>query len=447
MRTCKFCGKEFQPNSNRQQYCKGPHIRICPVCGKEYIEDNVENLKRPPVACSYECRVKKTQATSMKKYGCKAPGNNSEAREKAKQSTRNHLGVDYAMQSHEVREKSKQTWNNRAGVDNPAKLQYIIDKRMETNRIRYGEIMPFNTPECYEKQHQTMMDRYNVPFGCMTPNAVSNSRHITKTNIQFRDMLLKYGCQYVELEKRIETKQYDLYLPESQTVIEINPSYTHSTVGNHWNREGLDKYYHRDKTLLARNNGFRCMNIWDWDSSDMIARSLCPKISIQAYDMELYRLSIPATDTFLNLNHFYGTRRGQLLCLGLVKDDTIYQVMTFGKPTHSKDHQIQIFRMCTKLGYEVIGGYDRISKAASEFGLYNIIAYSDLSKTDGSEYEDVGMKLLRQTPPRLIWSKGHKYISSSLVVSGRSKFHSNQELIDNGWLPVYDCGQRVYEFK
>lgn len=66
-RICRFCGKEFVPNSNRQYYCKGPHYRNCPVCGKEYLEDNFDNLKKPPVACSYECRAKLIHQTKSNK--------------------------------------------------------------------------------------------------------------------------------------------------------------------------------------------------------------------------------------------------------------------------------------------------------------------------------------------------------------------------------------------
>ena len=118
--------------------------------------------------------------------------------------------------------------------------------------------------------------------------------------------------------------------------------------------------------------------------------------------------------------------------------------MTFGKPKFDKSHTVQLYRMCTKLGYEVDGGYDLLSKYASEFGLYDIIAYADFSKTDGSEYESIGMKFDHQTPPRRIWSKDTQYINSSLIVSGRSTYHSDEELLNDGWLPVYDCGQRVY---
>jgi len=88
-RLCDFCHQPFIPASNRQRYCKRVHKRICPVCGKEYVEDNVENLKRPPVACSYACRVKKTQSTSLERYGCTAPGNSTQAREKARETRRN----------------------------------------------------------------------------------------------------------------------------------------------------------------------------------------------------------------------------------------------------------------------------------------------------------------------------------------------------------------------
>ena len=113
--------------------------------------------------------------------------------------------------------------------------------------------------------------------------------------------------------------------------------------------------------------------------------------------------------------------------------------------------------MCTKLGYTISGGYDVLSKSASEFGLYSIIAYSDFAKTDGSEYKKLGMTFLRNTPPQEIWSKENKHITANLLrVRGYDQLFgtsygrnaSNEQLmIANDWLPVFDCGQRVFEFK
>lgn len=130
---CKFCGLPFTPKSNRQQYCNRPHYMDCPVCGKRYRVTNNESLKRPPVACSYECRVVRTRQTSLDKYGVVAPGNNSEARKKAQKTMQDKYGCNYAMQSAELREKSKQTLIDKYGVDN---IQKNTEIRMQSAKAR-----------------------------------------------------------------------------------------------------------------------------------------------------------------------------------------------------------------------------------------------------------------------------------------------------------------------
>ena len=67
------------------------------------------------------------------------------------------------------------------------------------------------------------------------------------------------------------------------------------------------------------------------------------------------------------------------------------------------------------------------------------------------------MTLVRTTPPQEIWSKGKNKITANLLRqrgydqlfrTNFGKGASNDELmIEHGWLPVYDCGQLVYEFR
>ena len=67
------------------------------------------------------------------------------------------------------------------------------------------------------------------------------------------------------------------------------------------------------------------------------------------------------------------------------------------------------------------------------------------------------MTLVRTTPPLEVWSKRKNKITANLLRqrgydqlfgTNFGKGVSNDELmIEYGWLPVYDCGQRVYEFK
>lgn len=454
---CKFCGEEFVPDSNRQIYCKRPHYHNCPVCGKQYEVTNVENLKRPPVACSYACRAKRTRETSLKKYGCLAPGNNPAAREKAKQTCLKNNGTEYALQSKAVREKAQATILTRYGVDNVSKNDKIKEKRKATCKERYGDVLPFNLPECYAKQHDTIQKRYGVPYASLIPRVQQTSKQISKLNKQFSNRLKEVGIDNI-LEFPLGKKSYDILIPDQNILIEINPTYTHNAVGNHWSDTGLDKYYHRDKSENAIHNGYRCIHIWDWDDKEKIISMLRPKLSLDASDMRLYRLTPQATNEFLDKNDLAGRCRDQLLCLGLVKDDEIYQVMTFGRPKYDKDHSIQLMRICTKLGYSIMDGYDTITKRASEeFGVYGIISYCDRSKFTGEVYEKIGMKLLRKTPPQEVWSKGDRKITANLLRqrgydqlfrTNYGKGISNEQLmLEDGWLPVYDCGQLVYEFK
>lgn len=445
-RLCKFCEKEFVPRSNRQCYCKGPHYRKCPVCGKEYLEDNVDNLKKPPVACSYECRTKLRTKTSLERYGIKAPGNNPEARKKASQTMIKHLGVPYAMQSKEVQQKSKSTLHEKYGVDNAGKSKEVIEKRKKTNKERYGDVLPFNRPESYAKQHKTMMERYGFPYFVITPEFSESSKHnrISKINLQFSELLKQHNIMH-ELELRIDYdrgfKIYDFYLPESNTLIEINPTFTHTYAPTYLNPKGYDKYYHRDKTNVARQKGYRCVNIWDWDDyQSLIDIVSTPIVKIYARQCRLFKLHSEVGKKFIQKYDINSECKGQMLYLGLVYQGDLVQVMSFRKAKTKYD--IELSHLCTKARYQVVGGASKLFDFATNgFDLYNIVAYNDLSKFTGDVFEKIGMKLDHVNPPQLMWSKDKKYFADSTLWIYRKK---KEDMINESYLPIYNCGSSVY---
>lgn len=422
IRICEFCGKEFIPQSNRQRYCKGPHVRQCPVCGKDYVEDNVENLKRPPVACCYECRKVRREQTSLELYGRKDAGNSKQAREKARETCRRKYGYESPLESPEIQSKTKKTLIEKYGVDNIRKLQTRTRQESYSNK---NEDIVSNTESSELKHHVVRkLEQAKIPY---------------------------------ELEIRIENRSYDICISDQHVLIEIDPTYTNNSFGNHWDENGLDKYYHRDKSVIAEEHGYRCIHVFDWDDMDKIIESLCVKQNLYARKCSIYKIKNDVCDDFLSKYHFQGTCRGQLLCLGLVHQGELVQVMTFGKARYSKKHDVELLRLCTKPKYRVIGGASKLFKFATEYyGLHNIISYCDRSKFSGQVYENLGMALVRKTPPQEIWSNGdHKITANLLRQRGFDQlFHtqygkgtSNEELmLEHGWLPVYDCGQNVYEY-
>lgn len=418
---CAFCGKPFVPNNNKQIYCRGPHIRQCPVCGKDYVEDNVENLKRPPVACSYECRSKLTAATSIERYGCAAPGNNPVACSKREETMLKKYGVKYAMQSSEIREKARDSLIERYGVANVANVPEILECRTAS-------------VEAYWRAHGP----------------------ISKLNKEFAERLKAIGIDVV-MEYRIATKFYDLKLKDSNVLIEIDPTYTHNIIGNHWG-DGVDKYYHRDKSQLAEEDGYRCIHVFDWDDLEKIIQLLAkPTRRVFARKCTIYRLNKNVGDEFLQQYHIQGTCRGQLLYLGLVYEGELLQVMTFGKSRFDKNYDVELLRLCTKPGVVVVGGASKLfSYATNEYGLSKIISYCDRAKFNGDVYTRIGMQLKRITPPQEIWSKSTNRITANLLRArgydqlfgtNYGKGTSNEALmLQDGWLPIFDCGQKVFVY-
>ena len=420
---CKFCNKEFTPRSNYQVYCPGPHIRICPVCEKEYIEDNVDNLKLPPVACSYECRVKRTQKTSLEKYGCIAPGNNPDARNKAKETMLAKYGAPYAMQVDEIRQKSRKTILDRYGVTNVGQCPEIVAKRLQTNLQQYGNYTG-KLPGCHSKinsRFAKMLESYDIPF---------------------------------EPEVRIESRIYDFKI--GSDLIEINPTISHSCIDNPV-YSGVDKFYHRDKSLLAEQHDYRCIHVWDWDDWNKIINLLLPRSPIYARRCRIYKIDPKIGDRFLDQYHLQRSCRGQLLYLGLVYEGELYQLMTFGRSRYNKNYDVEMMRLCTRPGYRIVGGASKLFNYATDYyGLHHIISYCDKSKFSGKVYSQIGMKFLHTNPPQKVWSKEDKKITANLLYQRgyNQLFNTNYDLstpirdlmLYHRWIPVYDCGQDVYVF-
>ena len=552
IKICQFCGKEFKANSNHQRYCKGPHIRICPICGKEYVEDNVENLKRPPVACSYECRAKKTRETSLKKYGVAVPGNNKEARAKAKNTMNKKYGVDYTLQSSELYDKMQSTISSKYGVDNIARSEDIKSKKSHTNRIkygsstyltseegkrkisnimksRYGTDIPLHSDEivkrlnstCNERygndwvygsdyfekksketrfdrygqyegpetkskrmntclkrygvenpsmyqpfidkirntmierygvpgvlsvEHirntikETSMKRYGVPYYIMLPDVCKSSGRFSKTNQRFAELLDKEHLKY-EIEYRIDSSFYDFYLPQSNTLIEIDPTYTHSLIENHWNK-GLDPNYHVNKSKLAEINGFKCFHIFDWDNPTKFVKSRIQKKVIMNHQTR--KISNEAADIFLSSYSTSLPVDSDVYVANTYKDN-IVQIVS----ANILDDRIQITNITTKFYLSVVNGLDSLIDYL--INKYDKAVYyiEDSSKPLSGLLRSAEFKPVKYIKPEVIWSKNrHAFSSSKLLqdsIDNDEYIDKQADMLIQGFRPVMNCGYRIWK--
>lgn len=306
--------------------------------------------------------------------------------------------------------------------------------------------------ERQEKIKATCQERYGVDYSCLLPQCIeANPMAISKLNLKFAQKLKENNIKYIQ-EYPIGDFIYDFYLPEQNVLIEINPTFTHTCI-NTQVYKGKDKNYHKVK----QNNALpkRCINIWDWDNINYIIQTLKPKTILYARKLQIKEVSKQDANEFLNKHHLQRKCKNNEINLGLYQNDQLIQVMTFGKPRYNKNYQWELLRLCTDVNYRVVGGTERLFKNFKiNYSPESIISYCDNSKFIGNIYIKLGFKLVNDGRPSKHWSKQTSHITDNLLrqqgfdrlfKTNYGKGTSNEELmLENGWLPIYDCGQAVY---
>lgn len=409
MKKCEICGELFKASSGVATICNKEHHKPCSICGKDMIvtkrmwHDKIDT-------CSKECAKEKLRRFYQDKYGVDHPMQNSEVQAHFRDAMKNKYGVEHALQKDE-----------------------FLQSAFETNLRKFGTKYACLRDECQLKS----------PFS-----------PISKNNERLGNMLTNLGIK-VEYELPLDSRKFDLFLPDQQTTIEIDPTYTHNSYDNHWH-EPASPSYHKMKTDISLAAGYRCVHVFDWDQTEKIIDIFRPKKSIGARMCTIEKIDKDECNDFLNKYHLQGTVRGQSYSIGLKYNDEILEVRTFGKSRFDKKFDVELLRLCTRSGFVVSGGATKLFNYALKENPQwkSVVSYCDLAKFTGDIYYRLGMKHLRTTPPQIIWSKGTDKINSTLLrqrgfdqlfKTNYGKGTSNEQLmLEHGWLPVYDCGQNVF---
>lgn len=302
-----------------------------------------------------------------------------------------------------------------------------------------------------EKTSKTCLERYGVPFACMREEARMSGNNSIPNKL-FSKLLDYYHIQY-DREFILGTKQFDFKI--SDVLIEINPSYTHSSTIDPFGRKPLDKFYHFNKSKLANENGFRCLHVWDWDDYDKVIKLFLNREIIYARNCEVKIIDLNITREYLNNYHLQGYVKSKIN-LGLFYNNILISVMTFGKPRYNKNYEYELLRYCSN--YSVIGGVEKLFKYfLNNYNPSSIISYCDLSKFSGSIYKKLGFIQKNISIGKHWYNQNSKvHITDNLLrqrgfdqLFGTSYgvgISNDQLMRDNGFLEIYDAGQASYSY-
>lgn len=402
----------------------------------------------------------KTKITSFKKYGTDHPAKAKEVREHMKQTMLDKYGVEYPSQSEEIQNKMRakrlshmdeivenirKGFIQKYGVPNCFQSEVIKEKIAKACIDKFGFPSAMQNEEVKKKVSQTIKERYGVNWFVQSEQYLTAHAYISKTAQNFSNMLINRGIP-ISYEFPLESYRYDIKL--DNTLIEIDPTYTHSILETHWGR-GLDKNYHKNKTDTANQSGFKCVHVFSWDCPGKIVNIINPnKIDVDDSELEIYMLNKAAATKFLNNYSIQGSYNKSAYYVGLVKDDVVYQIVALGKSRYNTEYYAEITRWQTNPNYRISNGYAKILnfiQSDNFLAVKDIVLYYDKAK----QFEDditLNMKYSHDNPPILIWSnEGNKFITGRIFNQyGYNGITNELDMIKEGWRPVYNCGYGVY---
>lgn len=410
------------------------------------------------ISQSEEVKEKKKEL-AREKYGVDYTLQALEVRELGKKTNLEKYGVEYATQSEEVKEKAKLTNLERYGYEYAGQVPEVQEKARQTNLKKYGNEYAIASKEVRDKSRETIMERYDVEYFCQHKKCIeANGHRISKINRYFKKFLERNKVES-ELEFIVENMGYDL--KSGNTLIEINPTFTHNvTIGPMFGGKGrkcLPPNYHYSKTIFAKEHGYNCIHVFDWDDWEKVLNLLKDKKIVYARECEVKGITRKEADEFLGSYHLQGSTKQLQYAYGLYYKRELVEVMTFGKPRYNKNYEYELLRLCSAPEVKVIGGASKILKSfEKKVRPSSLISYCDLSKFNGDVYEKLDFTLQSQIAPAKHWynPKTRKHITDNLLRQrGFDQLHnanfgkgtSNEQLmLKYGYVEIYDCGQLVF---
>ena len=418
---------------------------------KEKVKDT--NLKKYGVEYSFQADVVKDKIkdTCIERYGVDNPSKSDIIKGRIVESNRKNLGVDYPMQSKDVLDKSRVTSLEKYGTEYPNQSDIVKSKIDASTLEHYGVNRACKLDEFKQKIVDTNRERYGVDYTCLIYSGKLKGND-SSYNRSFAELLDSNNITY-EREFLLQKYSYDFKVVN--TLIEINPTATHNTYFSPYGDNRIDVNYHRDKTRLAKDNGYNVIHIFEWDDINKVMQLLKSRVTVYARKCEVRMVSDVDTGNYLDTYHLQGTCRGQKIRLGLYYNNQLVSLMTFGKSRFNKNCEYELLRYCSH--YNVVGGTEKLFKYfVDNYKPSSIVSYCDTSKFSGKVYDTLGFAFIKTNKPRKHWysMKEKRHITDGLLLSqgydrlfkeNHGKGTSNEELIlARGYLPVYDCGQSTY---
>jgi len=413
------------------------------------------------------------------------------------------------LSSDEKKEKTKQTVIEKYGVTNVSKSLDVRKKLSEANQRNKNKTSKKSIETSYYKWKDHAEERYNELaiepvfngpmkredriFRCLVCNnefkqdafMLSNGlgkhglrcphchpKRESKIELKICNWLDEIGIKFLRNDRKTFGFEVDILIPDKKLCIELDGvlwhSFGHSKYHYINNADREDNNVHLRKKIVAENAGYSLLRFTDIEIQNqkkfeiiksIILVKLCMAEKIYARCCSTREIDSVELSQFLEENHLIGKLNSSKK-FGLFFNDILVQVIGFGKPRFAKDHDWELYRLCTAKNTLVVGGFSKLLKYATNNGVRGKInSFVDRRFSEGCGYESVGFERIRSTPPNYFY--WHQK-DGSVVKRYEAQKHKLQKLLGNefdpnktetdnmydvGFRKFYDCGNWVYSLE
>lgn len=440
---------------------------------------------RPDVLCDRGMR--KTFSPVKNKYGfCGNIKHCACFRDHASEMDRSAIDYDRVVQ------KRKITWQEKYGEDNPMKVSGIVEKRNHTarhnrterqasqhreHRVRDGyhqvvQRLKDTVIPCFSvDQYDGCFRKNRYPWKCVTCGNLFED-HVdygrvprctvcypkNTTSMGQRELLSFVQSLHPAVYENhrpdfLFGQEIDLFLPDLNIGIEYNGVYWHSS-------KFKRPQYHVNKMLLCEKNAVRLINIFEdqWIGKTDVVKSRLRNLlgvspTVYARKTRVTDLDTRTARQFVETHHIQGWCSASVR-LGLMLEDQLQAVMTFGKSRYSGE-QWELLRYCSK--NTVIGGAGKLFSAfVKQYSPRSVVSYADRCWSQGRVYSGLGFKDVTADHENTgYWYvlDGVRYHRSNftkkkLLKLGDFSDLTESEIMDHlGYLKIHDCGNLKFRWE
>ena len=296
----------------------------------------------------------------------------------------------------------------------------------------------------------------------------SSSGYESKAEVELRDWINLLGFETRKLKlqyKGQSTREFDIFIPSLNLVIEYNGLYWHSerVLKGKINSE-LPRSYHQNKMFLANKNGLRLITIFEdeWLQRKKQVKGFLQSIlvidkKIGARKCTIRQISKQEANIFINSYHIQG-QHTHLVAFGLFNQEELIGVITGSKHHRQNGNakSLVLDRLCFKSGISIAGGSSRLFKRLVEYSIenkyLNIISWSDNRWSEGNIYKKLGFKLEAELKPDYSYvdKSGNRINKQTLKKTKEERLTGKTEYTlrsEQGYDRIWDCGKKRWSYE